>query len=200
MNKLIAVASLLVLCAGVFFACQSCVEPVEPLAPAERPAKWAQPVPGYAGLPNLHRVSDALYRGAQPEEKGFAELKRLGIRTVVNFRTLHSDRAECEKTGLDYVQITCQAWEAEEDEVVDFLRVLRDPARQPVFVHCQHGADRTGMMVAIYRIVEEGWTKEDAIAEMTGGGFGYHPIWTELVEYVEGLDARALREKLDGRR
>lgn len=84
----------------------------------------------------------------------------------------------------------------EEDEAVDFLSVVRDPARQPVFVHCQHGADRTGMNVAIYRIVEQGWSKEDAITEMTSGGFGYHPIWTELVEYVEALDVEGLRRKL----
>ena len=141
-------------------------------------------------------MSDILYRGAQPEDEGFAELKKLGIETVVNLRSLHSDRSECEEAELAYVKINCQAWEAEEEEVVDFLKVLADPDRRPVFVHCQHGADRTGMMVAVYRLVEQGWSKEDAIAEMTEGGFGYHSIWKELIEYIEELDVDQLRQQV----
>ena len=167
---------------------------------ALRPAQWAQPVEGHPGLPNFHRVSDILYRGAQPDEEGFAELKRLGIKTVVNLRSLHSDRSECEEEGLDYVKISAQAWDAEEEEVVDFLRIVADPERRPVFVHCQHGADRTGMMVAVYRLVEQGWSKEDAIREMTEGGFGYHTIWEGLIEYLRDLDVDALRQKVDARR
>ncbi len=148
-------------------------------------------------MPNLHQVSDILYRGAQPDDEGFAELKKLGIKTVVNLRSLHSDRSECKEAELDYVKIACQAWEAEEEEVVDFLKVLADPERRPVFVHCQHGADRTGMMVAIYRILAQDWTKEDAIAEMTEGGFGYHSIWKELIEYIEELDVEKLQRLIE---
>lgn len=165
-----------------------------------RPASWAEPIEGLPGLPNFFKVSEILYRGAQPEDEGFAELKKLGIRTVVNFRSLHSDRSECEKNGLDYVKITAQAWEAEQDEVVDFLRNVADEERQPVFVHCQHGADRTGMMVAVYRIVEQGWSKEDAIREMTDGGYGHHSIWKGLVEYVRHLDVDALQSQVERRK
>ena len=164
---------------------------------ADRPPRWAQPIAGLEGLPNFHKVSDPLYRGAQPEDEGFAELKRLGIKTVVNLRSLHSDRSECEKAGLDYVKITAQAWEAEEDEVVDFLKILADRARHPVFVHCQHGADRTGMMVAIYRIAMQDWSKEEAIREMRSGGFGYHSIWKGLIEYVDALDVDALKKQVE---
>ncbi|HUT14366.1 MAG TPA: dual specificity protein phosphatase family protein [Thermoguttaceae bacterium] len=160
-----------------------------------RPADWATPIPGKPGLPNLHKVADGLYRGAQPEAEGFAQLKALGIKTVVNLRTLHSDRDECRKVGLDYVHITAQPWEAEEDEVVAFLEVVTDPKRQPVFVHCQHGADRTGMMCAVYRIVLQGWPKDAAIKEMTDGGFGFHAVWQNLVKYVRELDV----EKIKGR-
>jgi protein tyrosine/serine phosphatase len=62
-------------------------------------------------------------------------------------------------------------------------------------VHCQHGADRTGMMTAIYRIAMEGWSKDDAITEMTEGGYGFHAIWKDLVEYVRELDVERLKRE-----
>jgi protein tyrosine phosphatase (PTP) superfamily phosphohydrolase (DUF442 family) len=110
---------------------------------ADRPETWARPVEGKPGLSNFYQVSDTLYRGVQPEKEGFAELKKMGIKTVVNLRTFNSDRDQCKEAGLDYVKISMQVWEGEDDEIVDFLKIVSDPNRQPVFVHCQHGADRT---------------------------------------------------------
>ena len=161
---------------------------------SDRPAKWAKPLER-EGLPNLHRVSDGLYRGAQPTDAGFAELAKMGVKTVVNLRSFHSDRIRCRRHDLRYERIRCQAWDADDDEVVEFLRIATDPKRQPVFVHCQHGADRTGMMTAVYRVAVEGWTKEEAIREMTEGGFGYHTFWRGLIEYVRELDVAAIRRE-----
>jgi protein tyrosine/serine phosphatase len=175
--------------------------PAEPRgAPAAsssaRPAIWAQKVEAGPNLPNLHRVTPSLYRGAQPEDEGFGELKALGIKTVVNLRSMHSDRSETEAHGLGYVHLAEQAWAAEDEETLAFLKVALDPERQPIFVHCQHGADRTGTSVAAYRIVVQGWSKRDAIREMTNGGFGYHSIWTNLIRYVENLDVEKMRREL----
>lgn len=156
-----------------------------------RPARWATPMTR-PGLPNLHRVAPGYYRGAQPLAEGIAELTRLGVRTVVNLRSAHSDRELLEGHALGYESIQCKAWHAEDEDVVKFLRIVTDPQRQPIFLHCQHGADRTGMMTAIYRIIVQGWSKDDAIAEMTQGGFGFHGVWQNLVEYVQNLDAAAL--------
>jgi protein tyrosine phosphatase (PTP) superfamily phosphohydrolase (DUF442 family) len=156
-----------------------------------RPERWAKPI-AKAGLPNLHRVSDAYYRGAQPSAEGMRELERLGVKTVVNLRAVNSDRDELGDAGLAYEHISFKAWHAEDEDVVRFLRIVTDPKRQPVFVHCQHGADRTGMMTAIYRIAVEGWSKEDAIAEMTEGGFGFHAIWKDLPVYVRTLDVERI--------
>ena len=147
-------------------------------------------------MPNLHRVTPNLYRGAQPEDEGFAELKAMGIKTVVNLRFMHSDRSETKTAGLDYVKVAEEAWEAEDDETLAFLKIAIDPARQPVFVHCQHGADRTGTSIAAYRIVVQGWSKEEAIREMTEGGFGFHSIWTNLIRYLENMDVEKMRREL----
>jgi protein tyrosine/serine phosphatase len=159
-----------------------------------RPARWAAPL-HEPGVPNLHRVSGVYYRGAQPTAGGMRELEKLGVKTVVNLRAVHSDRDELGDTKLEYEHISFKAWHAEDEDVVRFLRIVTAPERQPVFVHCQHGADRTGMMTAIYRIAMEGWSKDDAITEMTEGGYGFHAIWKDLVEYVRELDVERLKRE-----
>lgn len=159
-----------------------------------RPAHWAHPL-AYEGLPNLYKVSDDLYRGAQPTAEGMRQLKAMGIKTVINLRTFHSDRDEIDDTGLDNEHIRIGAWYPGEKDIVRFLEIAIDRERTPVFVHCMHGADRTGVMVAAYRVAVCGWSKQEAIAEMTTGGFGYHRIWTHLVTLIEELDVDAIREK-----
>ncbi len=161
-------------------------------APATRPATWARRLER-PGLPNLHQVDATYYRGAQPTAEGMAELVSMGVRTVVNLRALHSDRDEIGKLPLGYEHISAKAWHAEDEDVVRFLKIVTSPEKQPVFVHCQHGADRTGTMTAAYRIVIQGWSKEDAIAEMTQGDFGFHTIWQNLIRYVRELDVEKIR-------
>lgn len=145
------------------------------------------------GLPNFHKVSDTLYRGAQPTAEGFRELKAMGVKTVVNLRSFHSDRDEMGDVRFKYDHIYFKAWHAEDHEVVRFLQIVTNTNNAPVFVHCQHGADRTGTMCAIYRMAVQGWTKDAAIKEMTEGGFGYHTIWKNLIEYLQELDIEKLK-------
>lgn len=160
-----------------------------------RPVRWAQPMT-VAGVPNLHKVSEALYRSAQPTAEGMRNLERTGIATVVNLRSFNSDRGELRGTRLGYEHITMKAWHPERKEVVRFLRLVADPKRQPVLVHCQHGADRTGTMCALYRIVVQGWTKEEAIREMTEGGYGFHEVWVNLPSWIEKLDLERIRKEV----
>lgn len=165
---------------------------VAPLAAAARPANWAQPV-NLPGLPNLHKVSDQLYRGAQPEAAGVAQLKTLGIRTIVNLRGFHSDRDEIGGIAINYEHITFHTWHPEHEDMVRFLKIVTDSSQTPVFVHCQHGADRTGTMVALYRIAVQGWSKEDAIREMTLGGFNFHSVWSNLLTFIRNLDINKVK-------
>ena len=146
------------------------------------------------GVGNFAKVSDVLYRGEQPTAEGMKELKKLGIKTVVNLRDFHSDRGELKGTGLQYFHIRCAAWNPEEEDVVAFLKILSDPANQPVFVHCWQGSDRTGMMVLSYRVTEQGWPVADAIKELPN--FGFHPVWKSISEYVEKFDAARVKKKV----
>ena len=168
--------------------------PQRSIAAADRPAEWAQPVPR-PNLENLHVVALHLYRGAQPKEAGFRELKALGVKTVINLRNFHTDtdRAESAKAGLDLIEIPMNTWQVGEDDAIRFLRVVTDKTRGPFFVHCQHGADRTGTMIAVYRIVVCDWTKERAFDEMRNGGYGFHEVWTNLPKFLETLDVEKLR-------
>lgn len=160
--------------------------------PGPRADRWARRIDNNA-VRNLHKVTDSLYRGAQPDKNGFVGIERLGIKTVVNLRMAHSDSDELVGTSLAYEQIRGEPWDMDEDEVVRFLKIATDPARAPVFVHCAHGADRTGAMCAIYRIVVQGWSREDAIDEMTHGGYGYHAVFSNLVDYIRQIDVEKLR-------
>jgi uncharacterized protein (TIGR01244 family) len=160
--------------------------------PADRPKAWAQRIE-VEGVPNLHQVSQELYRSAQPTAQGMENLKKLGVRTVVNLRTFHSDREEIGASGLNYIHIPMQAWYPERRDAIRFLRIVADTALTPVLVHCQHGADRTGAMVAVYRTAVQGWTKREALREMTQGGFGYHRIWKNLPRWFQRLNVEKLR-------
>ena len=163
-----------------------------------RPEQWAQPV-YLEGVPNLHKVSDGLYRSAQPTAQGMAHLKRMGIKTVVNLRSFHSDRDEIGDLELAYEHIFMKAWHPERKEMVRFLRIVTDPKRTPVLVHCMHGADRTGTMCVLYRVAVQGWTKEEAIREMTEGGFNFHSIFDNLPEWIRELDVESIMRDAETR-
>jgi protein tyrosine phosphatase (PTP) superfamily phosphohydrolase (DUF442 family) len=182
------------LCVFCLYGC--CLAEGATDTPTEEPQQreWATPIE-LEGVPNLHKVSDVLYRGAQPTAEGMQALKELGITTVVNLRAFHSDRDEIGDIELVYEHIPMIAIYPNEEDILQFLDIVTDDARTPVFVHCMHGADRTGLMNAIYRIILQDWAKKEAIEEMTEGGFGFHGIFQNLVRYIERLDIEELKQE-----
>jgi uncharacterized protein (TIGR01244 family) len=155
---------------------------------------WAQKL-DIAGVPNLHKVSDDLYRGAQPTKEGMVELKKLGIKTIINLRSDHSDTDELENIDIAYKTIPMEASEPKTEDVITFLNIINDSNNAPVFIHCRYGADRTGLMCAIYRIAEQNWSREEAIEEMTKGGYGFHSIWTNLADFIKKLDVEKIKQE-----
>lgn len=156
-----------------------------------RPSSWAQPLQE-TGFPNLFKVSDTLYRSAQPTDEALRSVKDLGIVTVINLRAFHSDRDALDP-GVGYEHIDMKTWHPEWEDAVRFLAIVSDPERTPVLLHCKHGADRTGAMTAIYRIAVQGWSKDEAIREMTEGGYAFHSVWGNLPKWIDDLDVDALR-------
>jgi protein tyrosine/serine phosphatase len=160
-------------------------------------AQWAQPME-VAGLPNLHKVSDGLYRGAEPTPEGVRELAKMGVKTIIDLRLTGAPQDAVQGTGITCVRIPATAWHPETEDVAQFLRIVTDDSRKPIYVHCRRGADRTGMMCAIYRVAVQGWTKDQAIDEMTHGGFGFYSGWQNLVRYVRDLDIEQIEQQAQG--
>jgi protein tyrosine phosphatase (PTP) superfamily phosphohydrolase (DUF442 family) len=183
--------------AGADLAGTNAVSAASPAAAAtsaiSRPADWAVPLHA-PGLKNFYRVSTNLYRGAQPTAQGMAELKKLGIRTVFNLRSLHSDSGDL-VSGMKQARLHMKPWHAEDEDMIAFLRVVSDTNNLPVFVHCQRGADRTGLACAMYRVAVQGWPKNEAIREMREGGFEFNPAWKNIVRYIERADVNRIRQE-----
>lgn len=180
--------------AVVMLLLADCIPAIADDAKIIRPDCWAQPVE-LDGVPNLYRVSTDLYRSAQPSARGMRQLRDMGVETIVNLRSFHSDRDEIGDTGMGYEHIYMKPWHPEEKELVRFLQIVTNEKRTPVLVHCQQGADRTGLMCAVYQIVIQGWTKEDAIAEMIDGGYGFSPFWTNIIRYLRDLDIDHIKKR-----
>ena len=120
-------------------------------------------------IKNFGKVNDRYYRGSQPGAVQFAELKRLGVKTIIDLRKDRVDESSqwARDAGLQYLHIPLTTKRpATEEQTVDFLRIVNDPANWPVYVHCKGGRHRTGEMTAIYRITNESWTAEQAYDEM----------------------------------
>ncbi|MFO1370921.1 MAG: tyrosine-protein phosphatase [Candidatus Competibacteraceae bacterium] len=159
-----------------------------------RPDSWATPLE-VSGVANLHKVSSFIYRSAQPTHEGIKNLeKEIGIKTVINLRAFHSDANEIKGTGLLNKELSVKTWRIEDEDIINLLNILKKSENGPFLIHCQHGADRTGIMVAMYRIVEQGWTKDEAIKEMMEGGYGFHSIWSNIIDYVHNVDVEKIKK------
>ena len=159
------------------------------LSASERPQTWSQAI-SLAGTPNLYKVSDELYRSGQPTAEGMRELEKKGIRTVISFRNFHDDDDQIAGTNLESRRIRINTWAIDSQDDEEFLRVLEE-CPKPVLIHCLHGSDRTGSMVALYRIRKQGWSVEEAVNEMKHGGTGFHRIWYHLPDWVAEESAKA---------
>ena len=148
-----------------------------------RPHYWATAVER-EGLPNLYKVSDNLYRGAQPGKKGFEELKKLGIKTIVNFRNSEKDWKHIKGMGFNYYHLPVNTLFPKREKFERFLEIAAKPENWPVFVHCKRGADRTGTAAALYRVKIQNWDKEKAIDEMVNGGYHFNKIYIQLKRFI----------------
>jgi protein tyrosine phosphatase (PTP) superfamily phosphohydrolase (DUF442 family) len=160
---------------------------------AQRPEKWAIPVSS-EHLKNFYRIDDKLYRSAQPDKKGFQELKTFGVRNVLSFRDYHSDD-DGKDFGLNLYRVKMEAGDVTMEKVVEALRIIRN-SEGPVLIHCWHGSDRTGLISAMYRIVFQGWSKDEAIDELMRGGYGYHSLYKNIPEFIRQADIDEIRKQV----
>ena len=145
-------------------------------------------LPSDGEIPRFIQVSDGLFRGGQPTQKGFELLKQRGIKTVINFRMENDESAAVEKLGMNYVQIPVEdirPWtQIPEAAIAKYFELVNNPANYPIFFHCRRGADRTGAMAALYRIAVQGWTAKKAYSEARDVGMRwfYQGLKTQLYD------------------
>lgn len=144
---------------------------------------------------NLHRINDSMFRSEQPSKTGILEIQKLGVKSVLSLRNIKSDCFIKRKSSLKFYKKTINAWTMTEDEVIAALKLLQK-SEKPVLIHCVHGSDRTGTLVAAYRIVFEHWTKEKAIQEMLETQYGFHENFDNLITLLQKLDVERVKKEL----
>ena len=169
-----------------------------PLTWADEPSpprlnQWAQPINEHY---NLYQMSPTLYRSALPDDAANPLLDALHIRTVINFLSESDDRW-LKTSAIQQVQLPYRTNHVDDADVMAALRAIQTAQAQgPVLMHCKHGVDRTGLIAAMYRVVVQDWSKEDALEEMTQGGYGENAHFKDGASYMMKADIPRLRAAL----
>ncbi len=152
---------------------------------APRQDRYAVKIKDIGDIEYVARINPGLYRGAYPKDD-LGVLKRLGVRTIINFRyrESHDYEDEARAAGFEYYWMPINPSEPPgPDFIAKFFSIVDDPAKRPVYIHCTLGIDRTGMMSGLYRMERDGWANEEAAAEMEY--FGHNELWHDLEKFVK---------------
>ena len=147
-------------------------------------------------LKNLYEIDQGVYRSEQPNKDGFQELQSFGITEVLNLRFWHSDKDEAKGTDIILHRVKMNAHHIEDEDVIKALKIIKN-RQGNILIHCKHGSDRTGVICAMYRIIFQNWSKEDALDELKNGGFGYHSIYKNIVRYIEKVDVEKIKLQIE---
>jgi hypothetical protein len=170
-----------------------------------RPLAWAVQMKSTCDVSNFYKINSNLYRSAQPTEDGIAQLvdPKVGIKikTIIDLREFHGDTIGVAASKFRIERVPMNAGEEDskviDKDVVKVMKIISNQENGPFLIHCQHGSDRTGLMIAMYRIIYQRWTKDKAIDEMVNGGYGFHSMWyNNIIEYIKKADIDKLRKQI----
>lgn len=161
----------------------------------QRPKQWATVIDRPT---NLYPVSTWLYRSEQPTQALLTTLKIENIQTLINLRARDADTPLFAQQNLTLAHIPINTWAISRQDLLAVMQQLQlaQAQQHKVLIHCYHGSDRTGASIAMYRIIFEGWSTKDALAEMKHGGFGFHPIWINIEALFSPQNIKWIREQL----
>ncbi|HLJ51625.1 MAG TPA: tyrosine-protein phosphatase [Bryobacteraceae bacterium] len=159
------------------------------------PAFAASPV---QGIRNFHQVNEHVYRGGQPTDEGFAALSKLGVRTVIDLREAgersKAEEAAVTSAGMKYVNVPMTGLiPPTESEISKILGLMENESAGPVFVHCRRGADRTGAVIAAYRIDHDRWENTHALSEAKEMGMSFFQYPRK--SFIRDFQARVVEAK-----
>ena len=143
---------------------------------------------------NFGKMDNRFYRGAQPDESDYKDLKSLGIKTVIDLtdHPTNYEQRDVQALGMRYVNIPMSDSSYPKQESIDaFLKLVNDPATGKMFVHCAGGRHRTGVMGAVYRFNVNHWTYDQAYTEMKDYDFytrfGHGDLKTFVEDYSQKM-------------
>ncbi len=145
------------------------------------------------GVPNFGEVTSNLYRGGLLNDTGLKALARMGVKIIVDTHAHDlAEEKETQRLGMQYVAIPWHCPRPHDEVFATFLKLLHENQGKKIFVHCRLGDDRTGMMVAAYRMAEEGWSADEAMSEMKSFGFSraHHFLCPGLADYEKEFPER----------
>jgi tyrosine-protein phosphatase SIW14 len=149
------------------------------------------------GFSNLYKINDCLYRSEQPHKNGMKELQKAGVHTILNLRIGQYDQRKADDTHLILEHVPIHTGRINYNDIVQSLKIIHH-SEKPILVHCLHGSDRTGCIIAAYRMVYENWSTDEAIQEFTDKNFGYHEeLYPNILHLLQTLDVELLRRDLE---
>jgi protein tyrosine phosphatase (PTP) superfamily phosphohydrolase (DUF442 family) len=158
----------------------------------ERKKYYAEPIKGVS-LENMHNIDNKIYRSAQPSKEEYKKLYAAGLRYNLNLREFHDDKEKLEGLNIKYHRVPIRTSRMSYEQLVEAVAYLSQTEGKTL-VHCLHGSDRTGTVIAGYRIAVEGWEKQKAIDEFENGGYGFHSLlFQNLPELLHSLDVTKFR-------
>lgn len=147
-------------------------------------------------LKNFYKVSSELYRSAQPSKKEMKIVEEMGIKTVLSLRNYNDDKDEAKGTNLILKRVKMSASDIKDRDIIAAMKVIKE-SEKPILIHCLHGSDRTGAVIAMYRIIFEGVSKEKAIEEMKEKKYGHHgKIFGNIEKYIMKSDINRLKTEI----
>lgn len=147
---------------------------------------------------NFYQISSKVYRSEQPAASLIPDLMQNNIDVVINLRTRDKDAEALKNQNLELIHIPINTWAMNRNDLLSVMKTLQNAQanNQKVLIHCYHGSDRTGASIAMYRIIFENWTTEDALKEMKHGGYGFHPIWINIEKIFSPENIKWIRQQL----
>jgi protein tyrosine/serine phosphatase len=180
---------------GVYFVLLTCITSLPACSTLGRQNELSNAT---HGIPNFAIVDPGVFRGGQPNTEGWEYLKSLGVKTVVklNFESEGSDQ-EAKDLGMAVVDVSgppsdyTNFYKAPKAERIRLaVTTLQDESRRPIYVHCLHGQDRTGLVVGIFRVLQDRYSKSEAYKEMLD--YHFHPLFGGLDDVWNDFDGKNL--------
>ncbi|MEG0488195.1 MAG: dual specificity protein phosphatase family protein, partial [Acinetobacter sp.] len=147
---------------------------------------------------NFYQISQTVYRSEQPNTEVISELQKNHIDIVINLRNRNKDKSVLADQSFKLIHVPINTWAINRNDLLMVMQTIQaaEQKNQKVLIHCYHGSDRTGASVAMYRIIFENWSIDDALNEMKHGGYGFHPIWVNIEKLFTPENVKWIREQL----